>query len=40
MKGLRNLHDCVMDALWRSLLLVLAVWAVLVFVGVVWRLYT
>ena len=29
-----------MDALWRSLKMVLAVWITLVFVGVVWRLYT
>ena len=37
---MKELHDAIMDVLWKSFLLVVAVWAALVFGGVVVRLYT
>ena len=35
----KQFHDAIMEQLWRSLKLVLAVWATLVFVGVTFALY-
>ncbi len=35
----RKWHDAIMDGLWRSLILVLAVWGSIVFVLILLRLY-
>ena len=40
LKQLRELHDAIMDTLWRSLKMVAAAWLVVAFVLFVFSLYT